>query len=61
MASAVDLNWQWSPIHEFVATTGDDIKAKTVDEGKGATAALQPWQDAVINYAKQQGLTVADE
>ena len=38
--------------------TGDAIKGKSVDQGKGATAALQPWKDAVDKYAKQQGLTV---
>jgi multiple sugar transport system substrate-binding protein len=58
MANAVDKTWQWPPILEYVATQGDDIKGKSVDKGEGATAALQPWQDAVVNYAKQQGLTV---
>jgi len=58
MASVVDKTWQWPPILEYVATQGDDIKSKSVDQGKGATAALQPWQDAVVNYAKQQGLKV---
>ena len=61
IANTVDKNWQWDPIHEFVATEGDNIKSKSVNEGKGATAALQPWQDAVVNYAKQQGLTVAGQ
>jgi len=61
MAGLVDKTWQWPPIFEYVATTGDDIKGKSVDQGKGATAALQPWQDSVVNYAKQQGLTVAGQ
>jgi multiple sugar transport system substrate-binding protein len=61
MANLVDKSWQWPPIYEYVATQGDDIKGKSVDQGKGATAALQPWQDAVVNYAKQQGLTVAGQ
>jgi hypothetical protein len=61
MANAVDTGWEWDPIHEYVATQGDDIKGKSVDQGKGATAALQPWQDAVVNYAKQQGLKVQGE
>ena len=61
MANAVDKDWQWPPILEYVATQGDDIKSKSVDQGKGATAALQPWQDAVVNYAKQQGITVAGQ
>jgi multiple sugar transport system substrate-binding protein len=61
IANTVDKGWEWDPIHEYVNTTGDDIKAKSVEEGKGATAALQPWQDAVVNYAKQQGITVAGQ
>ena len=61
IANTVDKNWAWDPIHEYVNTQGDDIKAKSVDRGKGATAALQPWQDAVVNYAKQQGLKVAGQ
>ena len=61
MANSVDKSWQWPPIQEYVATQGDDIKGKSVDQGKGATAALQPWQDSVVNYAKQQGLTVAGQ
>jgi multiple sugar transport system substrate-binding protein len=61
MSNAVDKGWEWDPIHEYVATTGDAIKGKSVDQGKGATAALQPWQDAAVKYAKQQGLTVAGQ
>jgi multiple sugar transport system substrate-binding protein len=58
MANVVDKGWQWDPIHEYVATTGDAIKGKSVDQGAGATAGLQPWQDSVLKYAKAQGLTV---
>jgi len=61
IANTVDKNWQWDPIHEYVATEGDAIKGKSVDRGNGATAALQPWQDAVLKYAKEQGLTVAGQ
>jgi multiple sugar transport system substrate-binding protein len=61
MANNVDKGWEWPPILEYIATQGDDIKGKSVDQGKGATAALQPWQDAVVNYAKQQGLKVAGQ
>jgi multiple sugar transport system substrate-binding protein len=59
MAKVVNTNFQWDPIHEFVDSTGTAIKGQYVDQGKGATAALQPWQNAVIKYAKQQGVTVA--
>src|SRR3954471_17228402 len=61
MSNAVDKGWEWDPIHEYVNTTGDAIKGKSVDQGKGATAALQPWQDASVKYAEQQGLTVAGQ
>jgi len=61
MASVVDKSWQWPPIFEYVNTTGDAIRSKSVDQGKGATVTLQPWQNAVVNYAKQQGLTVAGQ
>ena len=55
MANAVDKGWEWDPIHEYVATQGDDIKGKSVDQGKGATAALQPWQDAVEQVRQAAG------
>jgi len=60
-SDSVNTAWQWDPVHEYVNTQGDDIKAKSVDQGKGATAALQPWETSVINYAKQQGVTVAGQ
>jgi multiple sugar transport system substrate-binding protein len=58
MAKAVEKDWEWPPILEYVATQGAAITGKFVDRGEGATAALQPWQEAIIGYAKQQGLTV---
>lgn len=60
-SNSVNKDWEWDPIHEYVNTEGDAIKGKSVDQGKGATAALQPWQDASVKYAKQQGLTVAGQ
>jgi multiple sugar transport system substrate-binding protein len=58
--NVVDKGWQWDPIHEFVATTGDAANGKSVEQGKGYTAALQPWQDSIVKYAEQQGLKVAE-
>ena len=57
--SVVDKGWEWDPIHEFVATQGDAANGKSVEQGKGYTAALQPWQDSIVKYAEQQGLKVA--
>lgn len=59
MNDAVDTTWEWPPILEYVATEGDAILGKSVERGAGATAALQQWQDAVVEYAEQQGLEVA--
>jgi multiple sugar transport system substrate-binding protein len=58
--NVVDKGWQWDPIHEFVATQGDAANGKSVEQGKGYTAALQPWQDSIVKYAEQQGLKVAE-
>jgi multiple sugar transport system substrate-binding protein len=58
--NTVDKGWEWDPIHEFVATQGDAANGKSVEQGKGYTAALQPWQDAIVKYAEQQGLKVAE-
>jgi multiple sugar transport system substrate-binding protein len=57
--NVVDKGWEWDPIHEFVATQGDAANGKSVEQGKGYTAALQPWQDSITKYAEQQGLKVA--
>jgi multiple sugar transport system substrate-binding protein len=59
MAAAVDTAWEWPPIFEYVASEGDAIRGKSVERGDGMTAALQPWQDAVVEYAERQGLKVA--
>jgi multiple sugar transport system substrate-binding protein len=60
MAGAVDTAaWEWPPIFEYVASEGDAIRGKSVEREQGVTAALQPWQDAVVEYAEEQGLKVA--
>ena len=59
MNNVVDKGWEWDPIHEFVATQGEAANGKSVEQGKGYTAALQPWQDSIVKYAEQQGLKVA--
>jgi len=59
ISKTVSTDWQWSPIHEFVNTQGGDIQGKALQRGQTMTSTLQPWQDAVVNYAKQQGFTVS--
>lgn len=58
MAGAVDTSWEWPPIFEYVATEGDAILGRSIERGEGATAALQPWQDSIVEYAREQGLEV---
>jgi len=60
MNNVVDKGWEWDPIHEFVVTQGDAANGKSVEQGKGYTAALQPWRDSIVKYAEQQGLKVAE-
>ena len=35
MADAVDKDWQWPPIHEYVATQGDDDQGQVRRAGRG--------------------------
>ena len=55
MADAVDKGWEWDPIHEYVATRATTSRASRSTQGKGATAALQPWQDAVDQVRQAAG------
>jgi multiple sugar transport system substrate-binding protein len=58
ISSTVDTGWQWSPIHEFVNTQGNQILSGAVSKGQSMVSVLPQWQDAVVNYAKQQGINV---
>jgi multiple sugar transport system substrate-binding protein len=61
IADTVSTDWQWSPIHEYVVLQGQDLEGKAFERGETFTSTLQPWQDQVVNYAKQQGITVAGQ
>jgi multiple sugar transport system substrate-binding protein len=61
IANTVSTDWEWSPIHEYVVTQGEDLQGKAFERGEGITSTLQPWQDEVVTYAKQQGITVAGQ
>jgi multiple sugar transport system substrate-binding protein len=61
ISNTVSKDWEWSPIHEFVSTQGGDIQGKALQRGQTMSSTLQPWQDAVVKYAKEQGIKVAGE
>ena len=61
ISDTVSKDWEWSPIHEYVNTQGGDIQGKALQRGQTMSSTLQPWQDAVVKYAKQQGIKVAGE
>src|SRR3569832_2455189 len=48
-SDSVNTAWQWDPVLEYKNTQNNDNKTKSVDQGKGATAALQPWETSVGN------------
>jgi multiple sugar transport system substrate-binding protein len=61
ISDTVSKDWEWSPIHEYVVTQGEAIQGKALLRGQTMSSTLQPWQDAVVKYAKQQGIKVAGE
>jgi multiple sugar transport system substrate-binding protein len=61
MNEAVGKDWVWSPIHEFVNSEGQDLQSKALERGQPLSGTLQPWQDAVVEYAQQQGIQVAGQ
>jgi len=58
ISQTVDTGWTWSPIHEFVNTQGNQILSGAVSKGQSMVSVLPQWQEAVVNYAKQQGINV---
>jgi len=58
ISATVDTGWQWSPIHEYVNTQGNQLLSGAVSKGQSMESVLPQWQDSVVNYAKQQGINV---
>jgi multiple sugar transport system substrate-binding protein len=55
----VPKDWQWTPIHDFVTSSGNETFGGAVAHKRDLSAGLQAWQDAIVKYAKEQGFKVA--
>lgn len=58
ISTGVPTDFQWSPIHDYVARVANDTVGKAMVERQDLSAALSAWQDLVVTYAKKQGFTV---
>jgi multiple sugar transport system substrate-binding protein len=60
IGDTVAKDFKWSPIHDFVITNGNDTFGKVISEKGDLSQGLKTWNDAVVNYAKQQGFSVGE-
>jgi len=58
ISETVDTDFQWLPFHDFVASSFIDTLGKAIAEKGDLSAGLDAWQDAIVNYATEQGFTV---
>lgn len=58
ISTTVDKEFQWLPIHEFVANSYYDEFLPVIASGGRLADGLDAWQAAVVSYAETQGFTV---
>lgn len=58
ISGTVDTNFQWLPFQDFVASSFIDTLGKEISERGDLSAGLTAWQDAIVQYANDQGFTV---
>lgn len=57
--ATVPKDWQWSPVHDFVTSNGNETFGGALTHKQDLTSGLEAWQNAVVDYAKQQGFKIA--
>jgi multiple sugar transport system substrate-binding protein len=58
ISSTVDTGFQWLPFMDFVYSSYEDTLGSAIASKGDLSAGLDAWQDAVVQYANQQGFTV---
>lgn len=58
ISTTVDTDWQWLPFMEFAYSSFNETFGAAVAAKGDLAAGLDAWQDALVDYAKQQGFTV---
>ena len=58
ISTTVDTDWQWLPFMEFAYSSFNETFGAAVAAKGDLAAGLDAWQDALVDYAEQQGFTV---
>ncbi|MCL2463988.1 MAG: sugar ABC transporter substrate-binding protein, partial [Micrococcales bacterium] len=58
IAPTVNTNFQWPPFIDYVYSSFNDTLGKAIANSGDMEAGLTAWQNAVVQYAQQQGFTV---
>jgi multiple sugar transport system substrate-binding protein len=58
ISETVDTDWEWLPFMEFAYTNFNETYGAAVAAHGDLGAGLDAWQDALVEYATQQGFTV---
>lgn len=58
ISNTVDTDWEWLPFMEFAYTNFNETFGAAVAAKGDLSAGLDDWQDALVDYATQQGFTV---
>ncbi|GAA3641773.1 sugar ABC transporter substrate-binding protein [Microbacterium awajiense] len=52
--------WEWLPFQVYVTSVFQDTVGAAIDSGGDMEAALLDWQGRIVEYAQNQGFTVAE-
>ena len=58
ISNTVDTDWEWLPFMEFAYTNFNETFGVAVAAKGDLSAGLDAWQEALVDYATQQGFTV---
>jgi multiple sugar transport system substrate-binding protein len=59
ISGTVDVGFQWPPFMDQAATDWTETVGKSFADRSDVGAALDAWQQRIVDYAKDQGFTVA--
>jgi multiple sugar transport system substrate-binding protein len=61
VSETVATDFEWGPIQDFYYSSSNETYGKAMTEKADLSTALAEWQNAVVDYAEQQGFTVTTD
>lgn len=58
ISTTVESDFGWLPFTDYAYSAGEETVGKAIAEKGDVVAALGAWEDALVQYAEQQGFTV---